>query len=145
MAKKKNNNTLLYIGLAVGAYFLYQRSKNQNGVAVPAPVTPVALLPPSTNIAAPVAVTATTGRASNNSALLPDVLKWAQPTPTGGLSPANSARFFAVQNLFTTDEIDGLNDLVVNDWEGGQGNTAARTAFWNNWRVKYHIADGTYN
>jgi len=60
------------------------------------------------------------------------------------LDEANLNQFTNNLANFTPAEWTGLYDLLVNDWEGGQGNTPARKQFWDTWRVKYHILDGTY-
>ena len=55
------------------------------------------------------------------------------------LKPADQAQFYAMWSQMTSSDIAGLMDLIVNEWQGGQPVTAARTNFWNAWRVKYQI------
>lgn len=60
------------------------------------------------------------------------------------LDEANLNQFNNSMASFTPAEWSALWDLLVNDWRGGQGNTPARMQFWDTWRTKYHILDGTY-
>jgi hypothetical protein len=64
---------------------------------------------------------------------------WASTT----LNTCDLARWNNDQTNFTAAEWAGLFDLYFNDWIGGQGNNAQRTAFWNAWRNKYQILTQT--
>lgn len=68
------------------------------------------------------------------------VQSWAN----SALTPANLAQYNAQKGNFTQADWNGLYDLIINRFMGGQPNTPARTAFWDSWRTTYHIDDGTY-
>lgn len=55
------------------------------------------------------------------------------------MDAADQAQFYAQWNIMTASDVAGLMDLIVNEWQGGQPVTPARTAFWNAWRTKYKI------
>jgi hypothetical protein len=59
------------------------------------------------------------------------------------LNSCDLARWNQDSTNFTVSEWAGLYDIYFNDWIGGAGNNAARTAFWNAWRTKYQILTGT--
>lgn len=63
------------------------------------------------------------------------IFNWA----TGSMDAGDQARFFAAWPEMTSSDIAGLMDLIVNEWQGGQPVTPARTLFWNNWRQTYGI------
>jgi hypothetical protein len=168
MAHKKNKTGLIIGLLAVGGLAWWYFTKKPatatpipatalppvpgTGMALPPPlqVAPTAFVPgaaappvatPATVSPSPVAATPlalpVTGPADNRVAT---IQAWANST----LTPGNLAAFNAGESSFTPTEWAGLFDLYFNDWIGGQGNNAARIAFWNDWRAKYHVNDGTY-
>jgi hypothetical protein len=66
-----------------------------------------------------------------------------QSWAVSSMTPCDLARWNEDQTNFTAEEWNGLYDLYFNAWIGGQGTTAARTAFWNAWRIKYSILTNT--
>ena len=58
------------------------------------------------------------------------------------MNAKDQATFFASWPRMTLSDISGLMDLIVNEWQGGQPVTPARTSFWNNWRKTYGIDIG---
>ncbi len=166
MAKK--NNIGIWIALIGGGGLLYYYMKNQQPAVVPIvpPVTgPSDLTPISQPIALPVSpsspLTATplqiapmvsanvpgvsSGYANADSAGLTPADMQQIMTWVASLSPARQAQFNATAPLYTVDEWKGLRHLILVAWYGNAGNTPADVDFWNYWRVKYHIADGTIN
>jgi|SRR5882672_8809686 len=160
MAKKKDNLVQwgLILAAGFGVYYLYK--KNQAATTtITTTTTPVAVLPitPTASVidpgmTAPITLTI----APESLAPLTTTVPTANATHsanqqtvidffTTDLDEANLNQFHNSMNQFTADEWAGLYDLLVNDWEGGGGNTPARKQFWDTWRVKYHILDGTYN
>lgn len=136
------DNLLLIGALALGGYLLYKKSLN---TAIPGGILPAPVIPPGSNgvitpgllSAAPAdTMTAATGVSNPGDNV---ILNWFQ-----SLSPANAQQALSQWPNMTTADKAGLYDLIANDWQGGQGNTPARIAFWNSWRVKYHVNDGTY-
>lgn len=120
--------------LAAAGYYFYTK---QNGSAVPAAAAPGAL---TTTTGTPAGfVTAPTPAANINSATV--VQGWFN---SGALDPANKQQAFAQFGNMTADEVNELADIIVNVWGTGSKPSAAQTDFWNQWRVKYHIDDGTY-
>ncbi len=69
----------------------------------------------------------------------PDVYTW-----IGSLDTANQAQAQKALLIMTPEEIAGLEDIVHNDFYGNGITTDAQRTFWNTWRVKYHVLDGTY-
>lgn len=164
MAKKKNDLVQwgILVAAAAGLYYLYK--KGQPGTAATSittttTTTPVAALPTTQAAAvldpgvsppitqtvtpeslAPLTTTVPTSNATH-SANQQTVIDFF----TSDLDEANLNQFNNSMAQFTTQEWASLYDLLVNDWEGGGGNTPARKQFWDTWRVKYHILDGTYN
>lgn len=69
------------------------------------------------------------------------VTNWAKQ----GMGPANQAQFFKMLPSMTSSEINQLYDIIINAWGKGVNPTPAQVQFWDTWRVKYHILDGTYN
>jgi hypothetical protein len=59
------------------------------------------------------------------------------------LAAADKQHINAALPLMTADEIATLAG-IVNTWTSGNPVSAAQTAFWNAWRVKYHVLDGSY-
>lgn len=130
------DNTMLLLGLAAAAavgYYLY--SKNSGSIA-PVAVTPAgALTNPGTG---PVVYSsAPTPAANANTATI--VQGWFNT-----LDAANKQQALAQYGNMTDAELTELADIIVNVWGTGGKPSAAQTDFWNAWRVKYHILDGTY-
>jgi len=57
----------------------------------------------------------------------------------------NKQQALAMYPQMTQTEKATLADIITNVWGGKRPQTSADTQFWNTWRVKYHILDGTYN
>lgn len=152
MAKK--NNTLLIVGIAAVGFYLWKRS-------AAAPV-PVALpgsglnptLPTSPMVSAPAPAPAPTGFLSQT---LQTLQQSAQTTASGTVIPAdihtwvnsissaaNQAQANKALAIMPQSEIDSLEDIVHNDFYGNGITTPAQRAFWDMWRTKYHVLDGTY-
>jgi hypothetical protein len=171
MAKKKDK-TMTWVLLLGGAGALWWYLSRQNTAAaaaaattttamlpappttaLPAPVTSV--IPPVTTAAtitptpAPITSMAPTTVLSSGSTLQPSGVPYdprmdtLQNWAVASLNPCDLSRWNTSKGSFTPDEWNGLFDLYFNDWIGGQGNTAARTAFWNTWRIKYSILTAT--
>jgi hypothetical protein len=138
---KKNDNLLLIAALAVGGYFLYKKMQPAAVVAAPGSnLTPTLTGNYST------APTVGTGSASTplastaNDARIPEINQWINT-----LSPANANQARAALLQMSQAEIAGLYDVVHNDFYGNGITTDAQRTFWNTWRVKYHVLDGTYS
>lgn len=69
----------------------------------------------------------------------PVILPWMNSFP-----PNNKAQALLMYPQMTPDEKSMLVDFITNLWPGKRAQTATDTTNWNNWRVKYHIMDGTY-
>jgi len=79
----------------------------------------------------------TTANSTNPNATLAQqttIFNWANT-----LKAADQAQFYASWPNMTASDVAGLMDLIVNEWQGGQPVTPARTAFWNTWRTTYKI------
>lgn len=162
MAKK--DKTLLWILLIGGGAGLYWYFSKKAAAAAPAPATATATpslpAPPVTAVLPPPSATLTTTATPP-----PLITAAAAPTPGTTLQPsgvpydtrmdtlqtwANTSlnacdlgRWNSKKGSFTQDEWNGLFDIYFNDWQAGGGTTAARTQFWNNWRIKYQILTNT--
>jgi hypothetical protein len=77
--------------------------------------------------------------ATANDARVTEILQWVNT-----LSPANATAARSALSVMSQDEIAGLYDIVHNDFYGNGITTDAQRTFWNAWRVKYHVLDGTY-
>jgi hypothetical protein len=131
---KKNDNTILVIGLAAAAaavYYFYTKGST----AAAAPGSTSSLTNPGTG---PVVYSsAPTPAASGTTATV--VQGWFNT-----LDPANKQQAYAQYGNMTDAELTELADIIVNVWGVGGKSSADQTIFWNAWRVKYHILDGTY-
>jgi len=95
---------------------------------------PVAYLPP----AAPISNVVVSQ--SIDPAQLAIVRQWFD-----SLDAANKNQAYAQLPNMTSTDIAGLVDLIDNAWGSGIDKTTdSERAFWNAWRLKYHILDGTY-
>lgn len=81
---------------------------------------------------------ATTGSPSNT--LDAAIYAW-----FNGLSAGNKAQAYKMYPSMTDSEKASLYDIIINEWQNGGPATTTRVNFWNNWRIKYHILDGTYS
>ena len=153
MAKKKKDKTLWLVLLLAGGgaaiwYFTRPPAAATIPIAPGLPAVPGAITPPP--VALPPSVPSVTTTGASTTAIAPVVTRptaagydprmdtmqaWAE----GGLNPCDLARWNANKANFSPDEWAGLFDIYFQDWQGGQGNTAARTQFWDAWRVKYSI------
>lgn len=140
MAKKNDNKLLIAAAVAVGGYLLYKHMNAPTATAVPV-ATPVTT---DAGTVIQQAANAQTNAAAQPipqvaGAYDPSVMNWAQ----SALKPGDWARFQAVDSAFSPDEWIGLYRLVNADPKYGFG-TQGGGLFWDQWRVKYHIDDGTY-
>ena len=138
---KKNNNLLLIAGVGVAGYFLWKKSAAPAAAAAPAG----SLLTPTLTGSFSSAPNTGTGSAATplpsvaNDPRLTDIRQW-----ISSLSAGNQAQANKILPLMSQDEIAGLYDVVHNDFYGNGITTPAQRDFWNAWRVKYHVLDGTY-
>jgi hypothetical protein len=146
MAKKSNNKTLLILGVAAVGYYLYSKgSLNSLFGSAPAPaINPVLpqgapQTPPGPQVGVSNAQQPILAPVPINSPQIATITQWMN-TLTGG----NRTAALAALQVMTQDEITGLYDIVANDFYGNGITTPTQTAFWNAWRVKYHVNDGTY-
>jgi hypothetical protein len=133
MAKKSGNNKLLLIA-AVGAaaYYLYTRH-------------PAAAAPPVVQTSGGTAPNYGTGSNQTPAPVtvadprLTEINQWVST-----LSTANAAAARNALTVMSQGEIASLYDIVHNDFYGNGITTATQRDFWNVWRTKYHVNDGTY-
>lgn len=145
MAKKSNNNLLIIAGVAAVGYYFWQKSSAPAVASLPgSQLTPLLNTTPmitavqsAPNIGTGSASTPTPSLA--NDARVPQIQQW-----IATLDAANAAQATRALSLMTQDEIAGLYDVVHNDFYGNGITTDAQRTFWNAWRVKYHVLDGTY-
>lgn len=140
-----NKKTMIIIGvvaLGVIVYIIWKKKQQQApGVpstgGVPAPASTPAVTT-STN---PVTGQSTNSYTAAGGYPVPlAITDWAKT-----IAPNNQAQFFKCLPLMTSGEIDALYDIIINQWGKGASATPAQRNFWDTWRVKYHILDGTYN
>ena len=144
----KTEKLLLLGGLGVAAYFIYTKYIN-----------PVATLQPSAvpNNLTPIPMTVTNqiqaaasipGQYGSDTPVNPNatlaqqttLFNWA--TQSWGTTQAGDlAQFMKMFPVFTAADINGLMDLI----NTGFSPSAAHTSFWNNWRARYDIDNGTYS
>jgi hypothetical protein len=147
----KNSEILLIGAAGIGIwYFMFGPGATPTpavslpssaALALPAgSVTPLPLLTPAqTNpvaIPVPGANTMTQIAANSNATVAQQqtIFTWVNT-----MDAADQAAFYSQWGVMTAADVAGLMDLIVNEWQGGQPVTPARTAFWNAWRVKYGI------
>ena len=61
------------------------------------------------------------------------------------LGAANKARALLEYPSMEPEEKGALADIIANVWTKNRPQTQDDTDFWNAWRTKYHILDGTYS
>jgi len=61
------------------------------------------------------------------------------------LGAANKQQAFAMLPSMTPQELSNMAIILTQYWPTGTPVTPALRTFWDTWRVKYHILDGTYN
>jgi hypothetical protein len=61
------------------------------------------------------------------------------------LGSANKMQALSIEPSMSLTEKAALADIIQNVWTGNRAQTVADTNFWNAWRVKYHVLDGTYS
>lgn len=62
-----------------------------------------------------------------------------------GLGSANKLQALTIEPSMTLTEKAALADIIANVWTGNRLQTNNDTLFWDAWRVKYHVLDGTYS
>lgn len=134
---KKNDSTLLILAAAgVAGYFLWKNS--QGAAVVPASQTAVNSAGSAPNYGTGSAQTPVPSTA--NDPRLTEINQWIN---TLSLANANQAR--QALTMMSQAEIAGLYDIVHNDFYGNGITTPQQRTFWDTWRVKYHVLDGTYS
>ena len=138
MAENKNTGLWIVAGL-VAVWYFFIRPQSSAVLITQQPSAPVPVSEPLAQLpsAAPISVPAVAQSIDPNQ--LQTVKNWFDT-----LDSANKAQAYAQLPNMTADDIAGLYDIIVNDWEGTGVATDAQRAFWNAWRVKYHVQDGTY-
>lgn len=68
------------------------------------------------------------------------ILPWMNTLPVN-----NKQQALSKYPSMSSAEKAALADIIINVWGGKRPQTQADTDFWNAWRVKYHIMDGTIN
>jgi hypothetical protein len=131
---KKNNNTLLIVAVAAAGFYLWKRS---SAAAVVAPVATGTMSTSPVTLGTGSAATPAPAVASDPR--LTEIRQWIASLSAGNQSAANAALL-----VMTQSEIDKLYDIVHNDFYGNGITTILQAAFWNGWRQKYHVLDGTY-
>jgi hypothetical protein len=131
----KNQTLILLGGGALLAYYFWKKSQAAQSAGAAAVITPGAGAPIVNITPVPQSNTGVAGQLT-----VPQVVTdW-----VGTMDVANRNQFYAQLKVMTQADINGLQDIIVNDWEGTGIATPAQRAFWDTWRVKYHILDGTY-
>lgn len=155
MAKKKTNY-LLIAGIAAVGFYLWKRSVAQPAGSTPLPGSAINPTMPTVAplVSAPVSQPATTGFlatvaqvfapapapvTASGTTVPGDVRTWVESLDAANQAQANKALLIMPQS-----EIDSLEDIVHNDFYGNGITTPAQRTFWDMWRVKYHVLDGTY-
>jgi hypothetical protein len=135
------NNTVLVVGIAAAAAAVWYFFIRPGAQAAPgSAVTPgAAALPggPAVNSTGPVYTSPPTPASNVNTDMV--VQGWMNT-----LDAANKAQALGQFGNMTVDEKNQLADIIQNVWAVGAKPSAVQTNFWNAWRVKYHILDGTY-
>lgn len=128
----KTKNILAIVIVAILLYVIYKWYLTRAAVQSPGITTDSTTNPVTGQ-------TTTAYTAANGTVAVPvAVTDWLKTLP-----PNNQAQAFKMLPTMTANDIAGLQDLILNLWAAGKQPTAAQTAFWNAWRTKYHINDGT--
>lgn len=137
MAKK--TNYLLIGAVAAVGYILWKRSAAAPAAAATAPnIPPTLTATTGSGYTAPAQLT-TAGPVSQPTNAVPaDIYQWIATIPPNNQVQAKNALL-----LMSAQEIAGLEDIVHNDFYGNGITTSAQRLFWDTWRVKYHVLDGT--
>jgi hypothetical protein len=135
------NNTVLVVGIAAAAAAVWYFFIRPGAQAAPgSAATPgAAALPggPAVNSTGPVYTSPPTPASNVNTDMV--VQGWMNT-----LDAANKEQALGQFGNMTVDEKNQLADIIQNVWAVGAKPSAVQTNFWNAWRVKYHILDGTY-
>lgn len=170
--KKETVIILVIAGLALVWYFFFRNQSATAATATPTvpsaggtvaapavvaavqgPATPAQMATataPSQTLTAPDVVTPAAATVPG-SAATPSVTFDAIILPwMNSLGVANKQQALSQYPNMTDAEKASLADIIANVWSaagspGHRALTPADTAFWDSWRVKYHILDGTYN
>lgn len=145
----KDSTIALLAVAGLGAYLWY-KNKNQAAAtaaltASPGAATPVAPVTPGAQQTAVDLQAA--GAVQSGAVVTNDLCKNRVTTWFNTLSAGNKAQAFAMLPQMTEDELTALC-LIFDEWAAGHVAPPALAQkyidFWNSWRVKYHILDGTY-
>lgn len=161
---KKEYVIILVIAALAAIWYFFIRNASTAAVVAP-PVTSTGPLTQAAVVNGPPATLATATGASQVLTQAPDT----SPAPTltvqpggaavidssqydaiilpwmNGLGAANKQQALKMYPSMTDSEKASLADIIVNVWGGKRQQTSADTVFWNTWRVKYHVLDGTYS
>jgi hypothetical protein len=164
--KKQTVIYIVAIVILAALYYFFIYKKNQTdatavitipGGPIAAPVTQAAVIngPPS--------ILAAATAASQTLSTVPDVIAVPAVQPgvaapisssqydatilpwLNSLGVANKQQALKMYPSMTEQEKASLADIIANVWGGKRAQTSADTIFWNTWRTKYHILDGTYS
>lgn len=142
----KTNKLLVVGALGVGAYLLYKKFGTNQGAVLQPVNSPgnMSTIPNSTynavNAAAALPGQYGTDQPVNSNATAAQqtaLFNWANSS----LKPGDLAQFMKMYPSFTAADIAGFMDLFSTNWAP----SPAHTTFWNNWRAKYDIDNGTYS
>lgn len=164
----KQSTVALLAVAGIGAYLWWKSKQTQAQQTVlasgapPGPVSPLPtsplqpVSPPPVTVAAPAAPVATPGTVQtqvqnavqSGSQVVQDLCYSRVTSWFNTLDAGNKAQAFAQLPNMTEDELTALC-LIFDQWAAGhttvaQGMPQSYIDFWNSWRVKYHILDGTY-
>lgn len=134
----KQNTVLILVGAGLVGYYLYKR--NQAATMLPATAQTAAPSGTMPLLAAPMVNAATVSVPLQGPTVPPAVKTWVD----SALDKANRDQFYSMLPTMSQNDLDSLNDIIVNDWGGTGVATTAQRTFWDSWRVKYHILDGTF-
>jgi hypothetical protein len=130
----KTQTLVLLGGGALLAYYFWKKSQDAAAGSTTNIVAPGALPQPT------VQPLPQSNLGTGSQLTVPQVVTdWVNTMDAG-----NKAQFYAQLKVMTQADINGLQDIIVNDWGGTGVATAAQRAFWDKWRTTYHILDGTY-
>lgn len=140
MAKKKNNLILpLGIGAVIAAVWYFSRDT----AAAPGATTPGAI-PQTVTTNSATAVTDGFQSTPGQQTVGPQDLvisNWMKTLPV----QAEVTNALNQLPAMTVGEKNMLSNIIVNVWGKNMSPDSDQISFWNIWRVKYHIEDGTYS
>lgn len=162
---KKEYVIILVIAALALIWYFFIRNKNQTpaaaaipgtAVAEPSPVLAVVNAPPAqlaTATAPSQTMTTPAVVAQPSTGVQPVYMTVIDPSQfdaiilpwMNSLGVANKQQALKMYPTMTDMEKSALADIILNVWGGKRPQTSDDTLFWNTWRTKYHILDGTYS